>query len=187
MPASPDGIMASDVSSFGSFAFTCGEAKRPAARNVDTNKKENRKSLPRIECLPWSFLEHDPEKWIPVFRSRFMLDISPMLDGIGGSCQERQTKDSAASGDLRAKPAKRFGEFFAIKRLDQKPVHARFKAGIAILDQRIRGQGENGRPASGSRFVAADTFGGLDAVEAGHLDIHQHQIVGRAGGSRRKP
>src|ERR1700721_1936897 len=159
MPASPDGIMASDVSSFGSFAFTCGEAKRPAARNVDTNKKENCESWPRIECLPWSFL------------------LRSMLDGIGGSCQERQTKDSAASGDLRAKSAKRFREFFAIERLDQKSVHARLKAGIAILDQRIRGQGENGRPPSGPRFVEADAFGCLDAVKIRHLDIHQHQVV----------
>jgi hypothetical protein len=44
--------MASEVSSFGSLAFAGGGTKRPVARNVDTNKKENRKSWPRIECLP---------------------------------------------------------------------------------------------------------------------------------------
>ena len=80
-----------------------------------------------------------------------MLDISPMLDGIGGRCQERQTKDSAASGDLRAKPGQRLREFLAVERLDQKSVHARLKAGIAILDQRIRSQGQDRGPPSGPR------------------------------------
>jgi hypothetical protein len=47
--------MASEVSSFGSLASTCGKAKRPAATNAATNEKENRKSLPRIECLPNAF------------------------------------------------------------------------------------------------------------------------------------
>src|ERR1700743_1827796 len=62
MPAPPDGIIASDVSSLGSLAFTDAKAKRPAARNVDITKKENRKSWPRIECLPDVFLEHGSER-----------------------------------------------------------------------------------------------------------------------------
>ncbi len=33
----------------------------------------------------------------------------------------------------------------------------------------------------------ANPLGGLDAVEFRHLDVHQHQIVGRAGGFRRLP
>ncbi len=40
-----------------------------------------------------------------------------------------------------------------------------------------------GWPAS----QAADALGGVDAVELRHLDVHQHQIVGRAGGFRRQP
>jgi hypothetical protein len=44
--------MASEVSSFGSLAFTGGKVDKLAARNVDTNKKESRKSLARIESSP---------------------------------------------------------------------------------------------------------------------------------------
>ena len=80
------------------------------------------------------------------------------------------------------------GKLFAVERLDQKPVHAGLEAGIAILHQRVRGQCEDRRPAFRlAGFAATNALGGLDAVELRHLDIHQNQIVRRAGGSRRQP
>jgi len=60
------------------------------------------------------------------------------------------------------------GEFFTIERLDQKAVHAGFKARVAILDQRVRSEGEDRRLAARlSRLKATDTLGGFDAVKCG--------------------
>src|ERR1700745_3964152 len=68
----------------------------------------------------------------------------------------------------------RFGQLVAVDRLDQEPVHPGFETGIAMLDQRVRGEREDRRaPAGLARFKSADAFGGLDAVELGHLHIHQ--------------
>ena len=44
-----------------------------------------------------------------------------------------------------AKPRQRVSEFLAVERLDQESVHAGFETGVAILDQRIRRQGEDRR------------------------------------------
>src|ERR1700730_15737208 len=65
----------------------------------------------------------------------------------------------------------RIGKLFTIERLDQKTVHAGFKAGVAILHQRVRREGEDRRLAARlSRLKATDTLGGFDAVELRHLD-----------------
>ena len=82
----------------------------------------------------------------------------------------------------------RVGELFAIERLDQKAVHAGFETGVAILHQRIRRQRQDRRLAAGLAGLAlADPPCGLDAVELRHLDIHQHEVIGRAGGFGRQP
>jgi hypothetical protein len=60
--------MVSEDSSFGSSALA-GSRKDMPARTVETNNKENRKSPPRIECLPQCFF------------------VDGMLDGIGRLCQ----------------------------------------------------------------------------------------------------
>jgi hypothetical protein len=46
--------MVSEASSFGSLA-PAGVNKEMPARHADISKKQNRKSLPRIECLPVMF------------------------------------------------------------------------------------------------------------------------------------
>src|SRR6266850_2656928 len=80
----------------------------------------------------------------------------------------------------------RIGQLFTIERLDQKTVHAGFKAGVAIFHQRVCREGEDWRLAARlSRLKATDTPGGFDAVELRHLDVHQNQIIGSAGGFRR--
>ena len=82
----------------------------------------------------------------------------------------------------------RLGELLAVERLDQKSVHAGFEAGIAVFHQRVGGERQDQRaPAGLAGFARANALGGLDAVELGHLDVHQHEIVGRAGTFRGKP
>src|SRR5436189_1814704 len=80
-------------------------------------------------------------------------------------------------------PGERVGEFFPIERLDQEAVHSSFKTGIAILHQRVRCQREDRRLAARlAGLKATDPPGGFDAVELRHLDVHQNQIIGSAGG-----
>src|SRR2546425_5918916 len=80
-------------------------------------------------------------------------------------------------------PGERVGELFAIERLDQEAVHSSFKTGIAILHQRVRCQREDRRLAARlAGLKATDPPGGFDAVELRHLDVHQNEIVGSAGG-----
>src|SRR3569832_1597427 len=83
MPASPDGIMASDDSIFGSLAFAGGGVSRLAERRAVTNKEESRKSLACIESLP------------------VMLIVGAMLDGIGLRCQDKRLRSSAAPSGVR--------------------------------------------------------------------------------------
>src|SRR5712664_1418131 len=72
----------------------------------------------------------------------------------------------------------RICKLFTIERLDQKTVHAGFKAGVAILHQRVGREGKDWRLAARlSRLKATDTLGGFDAVELRHLDVHQNQII----------
>ena len=82
----------------------------------------------------------------------------------------------------------RVGELFAIERLDQKAVHAGLETGVPIFHQRVGGERKDRRAAAGlSGFAGADLLGGFDAVELRHLDVHQNQIIGRAGGFGREP
>src|SRR6058998_1788687 len=77
----------------------------------------------------------------------------------------------------------RVGELFAIERLDQKAVHSSFKTGITILHQRVRRQRQDWRlTARLAGLKATDTLGCFDAVELRHLDVHENEIVGSAGG-----
>ena len=43
------------------------------------------------------------------------------------------------------------------------------------------------RPFAGFDFGGADAARGFDAVDARHLHVHQHQVVGAAGAARRVP
>jgi hypothetical protein len=69
--------MVSELLSFGSLAFTGGKADKLTTRNAETNKKESRKSLPRIESSQ-------------VFLLRWM------LGGIGSRCQGRRRQSCLA-------------------------------------------------------------------------------------------
>ena len=60
----------------------------------------------------------------------------------------------------------RLVELVAIERLDQEAVHPGLEAGIAILHQRVGGEREDRRPASGlAGFELTDAFGGVDGDE----------------------
>ena len=102
-----------------------------------------------------------------------------------GGCRS-MPRELALSGDAAtaAEAGERVGELFAVERLDQEAVHAGLEAGVAVLHQRVGGERENRRRAAGLTGLAgADALGGFDAVELRHLDVHQHEIIGRAGGS----
>jgi hypothetical protein len=88
----------------------------------------------------------------------------------------------------RRQPGQRLGEFLAIERLDQKTVHAGLETGIAVFHQGVGGECEDRRaPAGFAGLAGADAFGGLDAVKLRHLDVHQDEVIGRAGRIRRQP
>ena len=75
-------------------------------------------------------------------------------------------------------------KLLAVERLRQEAVHAGGEAGVAIFGKGIGGERDDRRAARAVRlFRGADAPRRLDAVEARHVHIHQHQIIGRAGGS----
>ena len=76
----------------------------------------------------------------------------------------------------------------AVERLGEKAVHAGRDAGLAVLVECIGGQRDDrGAWPIACGLGGADASGGLDAVAAGHVHVHQHEAVRLAGGARRKP
>ena len=82
----------------------------------------------------------------------------------------------------------RRGQPFAVERLDQEAVHAGGEAGLAVLGEGVGGQRDDRRArVAAFGLGGADAARGLEAVDAGHVHVHQHQVVGRAGVARGLP
>ncbi len=66
-------------------------------------------------------------------------------------------------------------QFGGIERLDQMIVHAGIQAALAIARQAVGGHGDDRQP--GQRRSGTQFAGGRQAVQAWHMDVHQHQVV----------
>ena len=72
--------------------------------------------------------------------------------------------------------AERVGEVAQLDRLGQVAVHAGFEAGFAVAGHRVGGHRDDARQAL-RPAPAHDRARGLQAVDLGHLDVHQHDVV----------
>src|SRR3981189_3002780 len=103
-----------------------------------------------MKAAPWRARSHAPKRRMPS----------------GGRSSGREMPRGGQA-------CKRVGELFTIERLDQKAVHAGFKAGVAILDQRVRREGEDRRLAARlSSLTGTVGNGGYQTAKVRHLDVH---------------
>ena len=89
----------------------------------------------------------------------------------------------SARRERRGARREHLGQPLAVERLDQEIVHAGGEARLAILAERIGGERDDRR----ARRAASARPRGCGAPprcrRAGHVHVHQHEIVGRAGGA----
>ena len=77
---------------------------------------------------------------------------------------------------------KSLGDFSAINRFGDVIVHARLKAFFAVFLQRACGQRNNWNSGvENIIIVAADSASRLEAVELGHLAIHEYEVKRLSG------
>src|SRR5689334_1535362 len=72
-------------------------------------------------------------------------------------------------------------EALAVERLDEEFVHAGSERFLAAFGEGISGQSDDRRPAV--LFERANFTGGLQAVDARHVKIHQNEVVWFAFGA----
>src|SRR5579864_3435554 len=90
--------------------------------------------------------------------------------------------NAAGLNSLSGGYAERFGQrtlqILGSNRLRQVSVHAVFEAALFIALQRVRGERDNWQMATGRFLALANGGSSLEAVEIGHLDVHEHQVDG---------
>ena len=65
-----------------------------------------------------------------------------------------------------------------VHRLGDMALHAGRQKALHLIIHRMRGHGDNGQIAPFA--LGADAFDGLLAIQARHLDVHQHQVKTRS-------
>ncbi len=88
--------------------------------------------------------------------------------------------DSRAGELIGSRALQRSNQLRRADRLADIVVHARRETQLAVALHGVGGHGNDPRSLFG-RPVLVDTARGLQAVELGHLHIHQHNIVVLAG------
>jgi hypothetical protein len=68
------------------------------------------------------------------------------------------------------------GQLVAVDRLAEKVVHAGHQAALARVGEGVGRQGHDGHRGRGPVGQRANLARGLDAVDARHVQVHQHQI-----------
>ena len=112
-------------------------------------------------------------------RSRGVSSASAAAGGRSGSRRaakssiSRRVIDGASSASPAAHDADRRDELLGRRVLEQEAARAGSQRGVDVLVEVERGQDQHARSAAGRECSRA---GGLDAVHAGHADVHQHDV-----------